>query len=81
MKTKLIEFADMHVHSTFSFDGTSTMEEHCKEAINKGIKRIFFTEHMDFNKASYNLNKIQDNAIKCRYCNNFLNSKKSKELK
>ena len=31
--------ADFHVHSTFSVDGMSTMEQHCIAAIQKGIKK------------------------------------------
>ena len=31
-------FIDIHLHSTFSPDGTSTMEEYCLKAINKGIQ-------------------------------------------
>ena len=81
MKTKLIEIADMHVHSTFSFDGISTMEEHCKEAIKKGISRICFTEHMDFNKASYNLNTTQDNTTySCNPVEYFDEVKRLKEI-
>lgn len=52
--------ADMHVHSIFSPDGVSTMEEHCEEAINQGISKICFTDHVDFNSAELNLNKIKD---------------------
>ena len=44
--------ADFHVHSTFSVDGMSTMEQHCIAAIQKGIKKICFTEHVDYNIAS-----------------------------
>lgn len=45
--------ADMHVHSTFSVDGKSTMEEQCVMAIQKGVSHICFTEHVDFNKFEY----------------------------
>ena len=34
--------ADFHVHSTFSVDGMSTMEQHCIMAMQKGIKKICF---------------------------------------
>ncbi len=44
--------ADFHVHSTFSVDGMSTMEQHCIAAIQKGIKKICFTEHVDYNIAA-----------------------------
>lgn len=42
-------FADMHVHSKFSIDGTSTMEEYCLTAEKTGSRIICFTEHVDFN--------------------------------
>lgn len=45
--------ADMHVHTLFSVDGKSSMEEHCKRALEKGITHICFTEHVDFNKFEY----------------------------
>lgn len=47
--------ADFHVHSTFSVDGMSTMEQHCIMAMQKGIKKICFTEHVDYNIAEYNV--------------------------
>ena len=53
--------ADFHVHSTFSVDGISTMEQHCIAAIQKGIKKICFTEHVDYNIAEYNVGKVKDN--------------------
>ena len=31
--------ADFHVHSTFSVDGMSTMEQYCIMAMQKGIKK------------------------------------------
>ena len=52
--------ADFHVHSTFSVDGMSTMEQHCIAAIQKGIKKICFTEHVDYNIAEYNVGKVKD---------------------
>lgn len=45
--------ADMHVHTLFSVDGKSSMEEHCIKAIEKGITHICFTEHVDFNQFEY----------------------------
>ncbi|MBQ2882326.1 MAG: PHP domain-containing protein [Alphaproteobacteria bacterium] len=53
--------ADFHVHSTFSVDGMSTMEQHCIMAMQKGIKKICFTEHVDYNIAEYNVGKVKDN--------------------
>lgn len=40
---------DLHTHSLdFSGDATSYMDEMCRGAIAKGIERICFTEHVDF---------------------------------
>lgn len=41
--------SDTHVHSTFSFDGTNSMEEMVQSALAKDLKVIGFTEHIDFN--------------------------------
>ena len=38
-------YFDMHVHSTFSIDGVSTMEDYCLVAEKSGIRAICFTEH------------------------------------
>lgn len=51
-------FADMHVHSKFSIDGTSTMEEYCLTAEKTGSRIICFTEHVDFNSMEKNLSII-----------------------
>ena len=48
-------FFDMHVHSTFSIDGVSTMEDYCLIAEKSGIRAICFTEHVDFNSEEKNL--------------------------
>ena len=53
-------FADMHVHSKFSIDGTSTMEEYCLTAEKTGSRIICFTEHVDFNSMEKNLSTIKD---------------------
>ena len=39
--------ADFHLHSTYSGDGKSPMEDIVKSAIDKGLKEICFTEHND----------------------------------
>jgi len=52
---------DAHVHSTFSIDGISTMEEHCIQAVKKNIGKLCFTEHVDFNINEYNMGKTKDN--------------------
>ena len=54
-------FIDIHLHSTFSPDGTSTMEEYCLKAINKGITILCFTEHVDYTVAEKNLDQTKDN--------------------
>ncbi|MFD1415228.1 histidinol-phosphatase HisJ family protein [Oceanobacillus jeddahense] len=38
---------DFHMHSSFSADCEAEMEEMIQEAINKGLKEIAFTEHLD----------------------------------
>lgn len=40
-------YTDYHLHTTFSHDGISTMEEHIQNAIKLGLKEICFTEHYD----------------------------------
>ena len=39
--------ADYHVHSYFSGDSDTPMEQMVQTAIAKGLKHICFTEHMD----------------------------------
>jgi histidinol-phosphatase (PHP family) len=40
--------ADFHVHSCFSSDGKATMEEMIEQAIKLGLKKLCFTDHMDY---------------------------------
>ena len=40
--------ADYHLHSTYSGDCNTPMEQTILSAIQKGLKYICFTEHMDF---------------------------------
>lgn len=40
---------DLHVHSTFSGDGESSVEDYCKKAREVGVSEIGFSEHWDFN--------------------------------
>ena len=40
-------FCDSHTHSNFSFDATQSIEELCISAIDKGIKRVALTDHLD----------------------------------
>jgi histidinol-phosphatase (PHP family) len=44
---------DLHVHTLFSCDSKTTMEEYCEEAINQGVKYLCFTDHVDYNKNYY----------------------------
>ncbi|AOY76638.1 histidinol-phosphatase HisJ family protein [Clostridium formicaceticum] len=39
---------DFHIHSNFSPDGFMQMEEAVEAAIEKGLKEICFTDHMDY---------------------------------
>lgn len=40
--------ADYHVHSDFSSDSQAPMEQMIEKAISLGLKRICFTDHMDY---------------------------------
>ena len=40
--------SDLHVHSTNSFDGRGTVAAMCERAVELGLERIAFTEHVDF---------------------------------
>ena len=44
---------DTHVHSIFSVDGKSTIEDKIIAAIKNGLKIICFTEHFDMHKNDY----------------------------
>lgn len=57
------EFVDMHVHSKFSIDGMSTMEDYCLIAGKTGTRVICFTEHVDFNSAEKNLSIVNQSNI------------------
>jgi histidinol-phosphatase (PHP family) len=45
MKTELVDY---HVHSTFSCDGRSSINDFCRKAIELKFREIGFSEHMDF---------------------------------
>lgn len=38
---------DFHMHSNFSADSNFEMEDMVRSAIDKGLKKICFTEHLD----------------------------------
>lgn len=40
--------SDSHVHSTFSSDGSSTMEEHIRQGIKLKLSSLCFTDHIDY---------------------------------
>ena len=40
--------SDIHMHSAFSSDSESSMESMIEGAIEKGVKTICFTEHLDY---------------------------------
>lgn len=52
----------MHIHTTFSPDGKSSMEEQCRKAIEIGIPIVCFTDHVDFNLSEKNVGKIINKA-------------------
>ena len=39
---------DYHLHSQFSCDSLTTMDEICQAALHAGLNEIAFTDHMDF---------------------------------
>ena len=42
---------DAHLHSDFSYDGRSTLDEICQSAIERGLSEICVTDHYDANLA------------------------------
>lgn len=44
---------DLHVHTKFSCDSEAEMKEYLEVAVNKGMKSIGFTDHVDLNKNDY----------------------------
>lgn len=56
---------DMHVHSTFSYDGISSVEEYAKKAKEIGVDEITLTEHYDvFDGIETDKTSIQSNLYK-----------------
>jgi len=49
---------DYHIHSNFSFDSVTTMDEFCQKAVQQNLNGICFTDHIDF----VNVNK-EDNVV------------------
>ncbi len=65
---------DFHVHSSFSGDCKYTMEDMLKGALQKGVKQICFTDHLDFeygedlidfvfDKAPFNISSIDSPSV------------------
>ena len=44
-------FYDYHMHSSFSNDSKSDMEDMIKKSIELGLKEICFTDHVDYDLA------------------------------
>ena len=40
---------DLHIHTKFSIDAEEDMEAYCKAAMQKGVNKLCFTEHVDYN--------------------------------
>ena len=62
--------ADCHVHTSFSTDSNSPMEQMLQKAIQLGLKTICFTDHMDFDYPSkidteflFNMNDYQKQIV------------------
>ncbi len=51
--------SDYHVHSDFSSDGKATMEQMIGQAIRLGLKRLCFTDHMDYDYSQSGDNSFQ----------------------
>ncbi|MFX1254957.1 MAG: histidinol-phosphatase HisJ family protein [Promethearchaeota archaeon] len=55
---------DSHVHTNHSFDSNTSMTKYCQRAIQLGLKKITFTNHLDFDPEDisygyYDYEKIQ----------------------
>ncbi len=46
---------DNHVHTHFSIDGRDTMEEVIKAAINRGVRYLTFTDHLEYNRDKFSI--------------------------
>ena len=41
-------YYDYHMHSSFSADSTTPMQDMIEKSIELGIKEVCFTEHLDY---------------------------------
>ena len=48
----MIKKVDFHTHTSYSFDGTNTMEEMVKAAIKAGVSELAFTDHSEIELVS-----------------------------
>lgn len=55
--------SDFHMHSSYSGDCNTPMEEMIKASINKGLKSICFTEHNDFDFPNIPEENINENTF------------------
>lgn len=47
---------DLHIHTEFSCDSEADMEQYVKQAIERGMQALCFTDHVDLNPNDYGYN-------------------------
>lgn len=47
---------DLHIHTEFSCDSEADMEQYVKQAIERGMQALCFTDHVDLNPDDYGYN-------------------------
>lgn len=72
--SKTMKIADLHIHSNFSFDGRSTMEEYVATALQRGVDILCFTEHVEcsplfetFSSFQFEQRAVAFDKLKARY--------------
>lgn len=55
--------SDFHVHTEFSSDSQASMDQYIRQAIDNGIKKICFTDHVDLNKRDFGYNYYRSNKF------------------
>ena len=48
-------YVDYHFHTLYSFDGESRTEEMLQAAIQRGVEKICFTDHLDYDIPEYHV--------------------------